>query len=152
MNEKKKKLLTILICVLVVGGLLVGIQLIVNNANKSSLEYGTYVGEQAVKGNNNSDSTNKISNTMKNKIINKWKVLSTNTNDLKNVMYDDSEETLYLEYELGICVVDKENNIDRYVDGDLEGATAKFLMDKAQNDNDENTIYMTSKEFNNIIQ
>ena len=143
---KKSKIITNIICVLVVVGFIGGIQLIVNNANKSSMEHGRSV----VEGNlNNNNTTNKYTSDIKSK----WKVTlpSNNTNGLECAVYNIEQQELYLKYNYGICSVNKNNEINRYVNGDLMNGTIQVLINNAKNGNS-NYVYMTATEFEKIIK
>ena len=144
-TSKKRKVITNIICVIVVVALIVGIQLIVNNANKSSMEYGKSV----VEGNVSNNSTNKYKSTIKSK----WNATlpSNNTNGLECAVYNIEQQALYLKYNYGICSVDKNNNINRYVNGDLMNGTIQVLINNAKNGNT-GYVYMTATEFENIIK
>lgn len=156
MNEKnKKKIIVNLICVIAVVALIGGIQIIVNMANKSSERYGEKAGIEDVRGiTTNSSTTNKNNNTSYNsKIISKWNATLplNNTNGLKCAVYSINKETLYLEYNFGICVVDKNDEINRYMDGDTEYLTAQINIANGKN-GVSGYIYMTSNEFESIIK
>lgn len=143
-NPKIKKHLTTLICIIAVVAFIGGIQLIVNNANKSSSEYARSVVEDSL----NSNTTNKY----RSKIIGKWKnISSSGTTGLECAVYNIEENELYIQYSYGFCTVDKDNKIERYVNGDLMAGTIQLLVNKAKSDNN-NYVYMTASEFVQLVK
>lgn len=92
----------------------------------------------------------KNSSSIKSKIKNKWNKVN-DMNGLDSVMYDDNTETLYLMYEYGACIVNKQNSITREVDN-AQILNIALKMNKANTDNDDNTIYMKVDEFKNFIK
>ena len=64
-------------------------------------------------------------------------------------MYYVNTDELYLKYNFGICVVDRNDNINRYVQGDYEFSLYNKAFDNATESED--TILMTANEFNQLI-
>ena len=146
MNKKKKNILAIIISLVIIVVIIGGIQIIVNIANKGSAEHGEYVAQKTLSDKSGS------SNKYKNEIINKWNATLplNNTNGLESAVYNINAEELYLKYNMGICVVDKDNKINRYVEGDLMNGTIKVMINNAKNGNSE-YVYMTAEEFEDLI-
>lgn len=85
----------------------------------------------------------------------KCQAVGDNTNNLKCAVYDINKDSLYIQYSFdifnSICLIDKSNTIDRYMTGDTEYNQIYKLINVAQN-GDDNYVYMTSSEFQNIIK
>lgn len=144
-KQKKNTLLTVIICIVIIVGIIIALCIIADNQWKSSGEYGYQKAEETLNNNSN------ISESIKQAILEKWQVTLplNNTNGLEMAMYYVNTDELYLKYNFGICVVDRNDNINRYVQGDYEFSLYNKAFDNATESED--TILMTANEFNQLI-
>ena len=100
------------------------------------------------KDDNGSKNTNKYESV----IISKWKeTLPLNsTKGLECALYSIETDTLYLYYDMGVCIIDNNNVINRYIAGESEYILTKIRIDTAKS-GDETYIYMTPTEFESLI-
>ena len=142
-KKNQRTVITILLCILVIVGLISGIQHMVSDANKNSIEYGKYRAEEL----------NNTINIYKDKIVNKWNVtLPYNSiNGLECAVYYKEGAELYLKYNMGICMIDGEDKINRYVKGDDNYNKIDSLIKSAEKGSD-NYMYMSLEEFKGIIE
>lgn len=66
-------------------------------------------------------------------------------------MYDSNKKVLYLKYDMGICSVDADDSINRYVKSDTQYSIQSSFIETAKKNNKENTLYMTAEQFKQII-
>ena len=103
-NFKPKKkigkgLIIVIICCLILVGS--AIYIVISNRDSNSEDVGNGV-------------SNNYSNIPKDEIIQKWQVTLplNSTNGLEKVIYDSNSKELYLKYNMGICIVDTNNDPD----------------------------------------
>lgn len=99
----------------------------------------------------NEDISNNYSNIPEDEILKKWQATLplNSTNGLEKVIYDSNVKELYLKYDMGICIVDMNDEINRYVQGDYEYYTADYIFNNSVEGN--GIIIMTPSEFKQII-
>ena len=143
--QKKNTVLTIIISIVVIIGIIIVLCIIADKQWESSGEYGLKRAEETLKDNLG------VSESIKNKIIEKWQVTLplNSTNGLEKVIYHIDTNELYLKYNLGICVVDSNDKINRYMQGDYEYGLYNYEFTNG-NEN-KNIILMTTNEFKQII-
>ena len=144
-QNKKNHFGIIILCaiVIILGSGIVANIIISNNAKKLGSNY-----ESSNEYSNNIDASNKYAS----KIKNKWEKVLGN---LKCAVYDINKDSLYLQYSYdtfgGICIIDKDDTVERYMSGDTEYSQIYKFINIAKN-GDTNYVYMTLSEFQNIIK
>lgn len=140
-NIKPKKkigkgLIIVIICCLILIGS--AIYIVISSRDSNSEDVGNGV-------------LNNYSNIPKDEILQKWQVTLplNSTNGLEKVIYDSNAKELYLKYDMGICIVDMNDEINRYVQGDYEYYTADYIFNNSVEGN--GIIIMTPSEFKQII-
>lgn len=154
-EQHKKKSHTGLIIVVVIAIVIGGLCLLSNNIWKSSGKHEKSFTTNSRDTNNNNDTNNNSQSTNKyeSQIKDKWKkTLPLNsTKGLKCAVYSINQQTLYLEYDLGICIIDENNDVNRYMDGDIKYISAQINISNARNGNS-GYIYMTVSKFESLIE
>lgn len=175
-NKSHIGLIVVIVFIVVIGGLC----LISNSMWKSSGNHGKIEAAEDLKNitnnstnnstndtnnntttNNNTNNTNTADNNItqtntanlyEDEIKDKWNqtLPLNNTNGLECAVYNISGQELYLKYNLGICTVDKNDEVNRCMEGDLSYSLLQVKITIAQKGNSD-YVYMTATEFENII-
>ena len=158
LNEKTKKKMPIWLCIIIALIITIGIiaffgSMAENDFNQKSNKYAQNVKiTPSDLSDNTYNNSNNTSTAYETEIISKWnKTLPlNNTNGLICAVYNIESDCLYLKYNLGICVVDENDIVTRYVEGNIQYSVIDFNISQAKK-GDENYRYLTNTQFEALI-